>query len=1585
MNPLQAAVRRSLFPLLLLAWAVSASGQGVVNLWPTLAATQNFGFDQVDNASLANSFHIPIMARQGRGISLSLSLNYNSQIWSTDNTWGFPYGSWQPTMNGYGWTAPMFGEIGEGTGYVGSCGYPLYDPYGNYIGDDGSVSLYVYQFFFVDAGGVVHPFSGAWYSGSNDPTTDCPAPSAAYTQTASDNSGYQVSVSATGVPSVTSPDGTLIDAWGDLTDRNGNQITAQTRYCSGPGNPLPACTASSQTITEYYDTLDGSNPALTVASSSASPEQPTTFTYAGAGGNPVTVTEQFETRSVATSFGCSGTPEWSTSSASLPSELDLPDGTKYTFTYAANGQLASVTLPTGATINYARGYSCPSGAAYLSESLARTDTVTGGAGWTWSGNASVSHVTDPDGAGTALVFGAGGLASSIAGAASTVYLCYNGASLSGSACSSTPNAGVFINEDRRYTTLADTNQTDLADVSLNWLGNPTEEDDYDWGPGGAPGGLLRKTLTTYYGDFDFPASVKVQDGAGNTVSQTTNTYDQGTPTGSGATQLTAPPGLRGNLTTQTVWVNPSSSLTKTFTYYDTGQVDAATDFNGGTTTYSYGACNHAFPTSVQEAVAGLSVSMAWNCSGGVRTSYTDENGHAAYVAYADPHGLWRPSSTTDAAANTTNFTYTPAAGPSPATVESAMNFNSGQSVSDQLTTLDGLGRPYLSQTRQGPALSTFDSVQTVYDQEGRPHEVSAPYVGTASATAPGGTAFNVTTFDSAGRTHTITDGGGGVTTYGYNGNDVSVTRGPAPSGENTKQRQFEFDGLGRLKSVCEVTAAAGSGPCGQSHGANGYLTLYARNPLGAIIQVTQNAQGAPTQSRSFSFDGLGRLTAETNPESGTTQYFFDSDSTCSVSSGGDLVRRVDASGNTTCYSHDSLHRVTQISYPSGPSAGATPTKTFVYDSDTGIAVSGAPGYIASSLAGRLVGAYTGPGNAPDTEVGFAYDALGRTVYTAQESPTSAGWQVSTEAYSPAGAPQALGLPGAPAITYGLDGEGRPQSVSVSSGQNPVSAVSYNVAGQASSVTLGSGEVDSFTFDPNTGRPTSSSFGLVAGAYDYVNLTWNANGTLAQTAQTDYLANAPDNQTCNYTHDDLGRLASVACAGGVAWQQTFAYDPFGNVVKSGSQSFGAAYSNNRISTDINFSPNYDSDGDLLDDPVSAQRNVNAFDSEGHAVMLEGIGVTYDALGRAVEAAEPSGAIEFLYGPDGGKLAVMQGQTLKRADIPLPGGGEAVYQGSGLAYYRHADWLGSSRLASTPGAQEYSIAAYAPYGEPYDDSQGPDHVFAGQKQDIVGGQYDFLLREYNPIQGRWWTPDPAGLAAVDPNNPQSWNRYAYVGGTPLEATDPLGLCHAEQQGGQIVVDDNPGDCAQNSTITVFADVPPNDGGGFGDLLYEGLLQELGLYWVGPQPAQAPETPSLPAPAQPASAPNNGYKSNYPSYKGLFCTGDALAAKGLSVGLDVVGAVPGLGNAVSASAAGARAVDGIVTWGGGVFGAAASLSDETPYGAASAGGGLGLAFADVTLGGTKAIPIVGNVVSGLTGLYDIYGAYKAYHSCMSSSKYD
>ncbi|MGA8030410.1 MAG: RHS repeat-associated core domain-containing protein, partial [Bryobacteraceae bacterium] len=60
-----------------------------------------------------------------------------------------------------------------------------------------------------------------------------------------------------------------------------------------------------------------------------------------------------------------------------------------------------------------------------------------------------------------------------------------------------------------------------------------------------------------------------------------------------------------------------------------------------------------------------------------------------------------------------------------------------------------------------------------------------------------------------------------------------------------------------------------------------------------------------------------------------------------------------------------------------------------------------------------------------------------------------------------------------------------------------------------------------------------------------------------------------------------------------------------------------------------------------------------------------------------------------------------------------------------------------------------------------------------ENVAGDIKDFPARVYQTTQGRWVTPDPAGLAAVDLTNPQSWNRYAYVGGNPLGNVDPSGL--------------------------------------------------------------------------------------------------------------------------------------------------------------------------------------------------------------------
>ena len=226
----------------------------------------------------------------------------------------------------------------------------------------------------------------------------------------------------------------------------------------------------------------------------------------------------------------------------------------------------------------------------------------------------------------------------------------------------------------------------------------------------------------------------------------------------------------------------------------------------------------------------------------------------------------------------------------------------------------------------------------------------------------------------------------------------------------------------------------------------------------------------------------------------------------------------------------------------------------------------------------------------------------------------------------------------------------------------------------------------------------------------------------------------------------------------------------------------------------------------------------WDADGNMISVDGttVTMTYDAFDRMVEQTRSSGHTEIAYGPYGMKLALMNGQSLVSAFVKIPGGGRAVYTSTGLTYYRHADHLGSSRLSTkTSKGLRWYQAAYAPYGEDY--AQGGDHpdlAFTDENQDTVAGGwatnlYDFMLREYRPAQGRWTSPDPAGLSAVDPTNPQTWNRYAYAGNNPLSVIDPLGLYCMWDDG---TYDDNPedggaseGDCGSQGGTWINGNSP------------------------------------------------------------------------------------------------------------------------------------------------------------------------------------
>lgn len=102
------------------------------------------------------------------------------------------------------------------------------------------------------------------------------------------------------------------------------------------------------------------------------------------------------------------------------------------------------------------------------------------------------------------------------------------------------------------------------------------------------------------------------------------------------------------------------------------------------------------------------------------------------------------------------------------------------------------------------------------------------------------------------------------------------------------------------------------------------------------------------------------------------------------------------------------------------------------------------------------------------------------------------------------------------------------------------------------------------------------------------------------------------------------------------------------------------------------------------------------------------------------------------------------------------------------------LRRTHIESSPSRGILGDNPYGPFGEVYSSRSGSAELsYTGQDEDTIWPQYDFLARQYTPNQGRWISPDPAGMTAASLGDPQTWNRYAYVVNDPTSYTDPLGM--------------------------------------------------------------------------------------------------------------------------------------------------------------------------------------------------------------------
>jgi RHS repeat-associated protein len=1122
---------------------------------------------------------------------------------------------------------------------------------------------------------------------------------------------------------------------------------------------------------------------------------------------------------VQTAFGISGVQEYGPLSNPLVSSIQLPDGSSYNFTYEAGpssctpcvtGRIKKITLPTGGTITYVyTGGTNGTGIYSDGSSAGFNRTLSPGGEWQYSrtlqsgtpgsGSTWTTTVIDPNSNYTVI---------NAAEDASTTLATHNfyetqrhiyQGSVSTTSCSDTVTTNCLlatkivcynavytgcstatvtspITQTDVYTELPTTPaKIRLSEVTYNTFGLVTADKEYDYGVtfGSAPSStyLITNTTISYYAPSNGIASMRqtvvTKDKNGITKASASYTFDGATVTqtpvcpATGCTpQHISVSGARGNLTTLATLAEGTTWLYRQLTYYDTGMLNTSNDLrNSGSatcsnspstcTTYNYSStnnasCGNSFVTSISEPMS-LTVYRSWNCTGGVLTQTKDPNANATGYTYGDAN-YWRVTQTSFPDGGSASTTYNFGTN-SPWNITTSTAEDNTHNVSGE-TVLDGFGRVVQTQAAD-PTPGKTDYVDTVYDSIGRVASVSNSYQTTADPP------YGITqySYDALNRTTSVIHPDSKQATFNYSGTATQVIdEGSNSSGSTKVQRVYQSDGLGRLTSVCEVSSQNQLGSsnvpvaCGQDIAATGFLTSYGYDVLGNRTSVTQGSL-----TRSYTYDAISRLTQEINPESGTTSYTYDNGSF------GDLYQRTRPKPNQTgtatvitTYSYDKLHRLTGTSY----NDGSTPPVTLSYDQ------SSVSGITLQNSLGQLTNAVAANGTASTI---FSYDKMGRVAENWQCTPLNCGTGnfSLTYGYDYLGDVTSL-INSKEGVTYTYTYDTLARSTglqsSLSDSNHPrtlVTVNTYNPLGEVTKATLGNGIVRNMVYD-NRGRMTSLTDGSI---YSF---------TLGYAPNSDILTgNDSINGNWSYTYDDFDRI-SYSNKNSGQQTYTYAYDRYSNRWQQNSNPSYVFNASNQISGS---GVVYDAAGNITSDGLG---NSYTYDAENRVTSVNANGATYvyDALGQRVRATINSTPYDFIY--NGGRaIDEVTASSWVWGDA---GASQLAVYSNSTTYFNHSDWLGLVRAWSNVSGTSVGTCTNLPFGdgETCTGTMPTPWHYTGLPQDSVeDGLTHALFRQLSTTQGRWMTSDPAGMAAVDPTNPQSWNRYAYVNNTPTNAVDPLGL--------------------------------------------------------------------------------------------------------------------------------------------------------------------------------------------------------------------
>ena len=956
--------------------------------------------------------------------------------------------------------------------------------------------------------------------------------------------------------------------------------------------------------------------------------------------------------------------------------------------------------------------------------------------------------------------------------------------------------------------------------------------------------LKRKTVNTYYNptpiatDTSFSgnnyaeptspklhnviASSETRDGSGNPKSRTEFFYDDASS--------------KGNLTETRAWDNTkggySAPLTtgnsiSTFTTYDTyGNPLTKTDANGSVAQITYGAVNGYTGLYATQTIAAYGTTIARTATAtydfptGLRLTTTDvDNGLTNATEY---DALGRPTKAITAQGTALEFWTTTTYDDSARRVIVRSDLETkgdGKRVATQF--YDQLGRMRLSKTLEDAATQSAANetdgikVQTRYAYDNPTDPVNSN--GTYSLTS---NPYRATTSGGASGEETMGWSRSYSTKTGLHGEATTFSGAalPAPWGSNSastgtvttdsdtdrtlvtdqagKKRISRTNVLGQLSDVWEVTPSDGStvsvtfpGSAGTGVSA-GYQTSYVYDTLGNLTTVNQGSQ-----TRSFAYSSLSRLTSATNPElgstptNGTISYGYDSNGNLTAKS----QLRSGTANVLTSYTYDALNRVLQRSYstPNGTPTNyqATPTVDYTYDGQL-----------------HAKGKLTKVSSSVSTAEYMSFDVLGRVTRSKQTTDGIAygdDTHPMTYAYNLSGALVEQQYPSGRVVKNTLDANGdlsevESKKISAATYWTYADQFVYNPAGAVTSMRLGNGHWESTIFNSRL-QPEHIKLGLTQGTgnllqLDYSYGTTADNGNVQSQTITVPTIGAGTGFTAvqNYTYDSLNRLhdAAETIAGPQTWKQTFTYDRYGN------RNFDEANTTTLTKT-CGTSPNFTvcTPDRKKENPSVNTTNNRLNTSDDYSYDLAGNTIAdansqsyiYDGNNKMVQASNGGGPLGYYYYDGNGK----------RVKKIVPNGESTIFVYDALGKmvseystvlaatpevgYLTSDPLGSPRINTNENGAVTARHDYHPFGEEIFTSQrtsggyGADEIrkkFTGYERDGETGLDFAQARMHANKLGRFFSPDPL-FTSIKLIEPQSLNKYSYCLNNPYKYIDPTGL--------------------------------------------------------------------------------------------------------------------------------------------------------------------------------------------------------------------